>query len=393
MRTPFGAAAPPAGVQPRAPWWLSDVLLTVVIVAAPFAPSPVREFAPTGTAGWVLSLIPIVVLPWRRRWPIAVLLALLAVFAAAAFTGTLSPGAGLAVSAAMFQVTVRGPRRRALIVAACVVPGIVLLSLPAVWGSVFDPRVLQFGLVVAFAAAAGDGLRSRREYVLAIMERAERAEQTREAEARRRVTEERLKIARDLHDTVAHQIAVINLNAGVASSAIDIRPEKVEQALATIRAAGRAVLGEIGDLLAMLRSDDDPDTAPQPGVDRLDDLLAQFRTVGMEATLRTEGDLVAVDGAPGRVVYRVVQEALTNAHKHGAEHRAHVLIVVAEEVTVIITNPVGDQPERDAGPPSGFGLTGLRERIAVVRGSLEAGSTPGGWKLTARIPLAKEASR
>lgn len=393
MNTLPGTAAPPMSVQPRAPWWLSDVLLTAVIVAAPFAPSPVAEFTPTGTAGWVLSLLPVIILPWRRRWPIPVLLALLAVFGAAAFTGTLSPGAGLAVAAAMFQVTVRGPRRRALIVAACVVPGIVLLSLPAVWGSVFDPRVLQFGLVVAFAAAAGDGLRSRREYVMAIMERAERAEQTREAEARRRVSEERLKIARDLHDTVAHQIAVINLNAGVASSAIDARPEKAKEALATIRTAGRVVLGEIGDLLAVLRSDDDPATAPQPGIDQLDELLAQFREVGLEVTLRTEGDLAAVDGAPGLVVYRVVQEALTNAHKHGAEHRAHVLIAVAEEVTVIVTNPAGEHSEADGGSASGFGLTGLRERIAAVRGSLEAGPAPGGWKLTARIPLTKEATR
>lgn len=392
MDTPAVGTVPARRPRGRALRWLPDVVLSVFIVASPFLPAPVAEFRPTGAVAWVFCLLPLLIVPWRRRWPIGTLAALVVTFGGASVAGTLSPGAGIAVAVAVFHVNVRGPRRRALAVSACAVPAMILLSLPATFGSVFDPRVLQFGLIAAFAAAAGDGARSRREYIAAIMERAERAERTREAEARRRVTEERLRIARDLHDTVAHQIAVINLNAGVASSAIDARPDKARQALTTIRGAARTVLGEIGDLLSVLRSDDEePTTAPQPGLDRLGDLVDTFRRVGLDVTVRVEGSVEAVDGAPGRAAYRVVQESLTNAHKHGAEHRAHVLVAVGDDAaTVVVTNPVpAEAPTADA-TGSGFGLAGLRERVAAVRGTIEVGPAPGGWKVDARLPLTKE---
>lgn len=374
-------------------------MVTILILSAPFPPLPVEEFRPANTAGWVLSFLPVVVLPFRRRWPLLALIALLVVFGAAAFTGTLSPGAGIAVAVAMFNVTTQSSRGRGMVISGIAIALTVLLCLPAALGSVLDPRVLQFGLIVAFGAAAGEGARSRREYIAAIMERAQRAEQTREAEAKRRVSEERLKIARDLHDTVAHQIAVINLNAGVASSAVDTRPEKAKEALSKVRVAGRTVLGEIGALLTLLRADDDAQPlAPQPDLNRIDDLVSQFRTVRMETTVRVNGDLSAVGDAVSRVAYRVIQESLTNAHKHGIEHRAHVLVLVHdEELTVVVANPVdfpaGESRETTIdGRGPGFGLTGLRERVASVRGIIEAGPDLGGWKVTARLPLTKESA-
>jgi signal transduction histidine kinase len=340
-----------------------------------------------------LVVAPAVILPLRRRWPIPVLAACVAIFALAAFTGMVWPGIVLAIAIAMFGVGNRSARRTTRITASVTIIVVVLINVLASLGSVFDPRVITVAVTVAFAAAAGDGARSGREYIVAITERAERAEETRESEARRRVSEERLRIARDLHDAVAHQIAVISLNAGVASSAIDSRPDAAREAVRTIGNAARTVLGEIGSLLEVLRTEDDAGDralSPQPGLDRLDELVGQFAGAGLAVTVRTEGDPSQVDGAVGIAAYRVIQEGLTNAHKHGAESRAHVLIHVDDEaLKIVVTNPViAERTQGESG--SGLGLVGLRERVAAVRGVVETGPTPGGWRIAATLPLTKE---
>lgn len=379
------------------PAWVTDVLSSLIIVAVAFIPFPGQEYRPGSAFAFAVVVAPAVVLPLRRRWPVVALTLIVALYGVAAFTGTLSPGVIIATAIAMFGVATRVPRRVGFGVAGCTVVAIVALSLLAAIGGVFDPRSVQFAITVAFAAALGDARRSRREYVRAITERAERAEQTRESEAARRVTEERLRIARDLHDAVAHQISVISLKAGVASSALDSRPEKAREALRTIRVAARTVLGEIGDLLEILRRDDDGTGTPSPqlGLDRLDDLVARFAEVGLDVQTRVEGDLSLATGGVDLVAYRVVQEALTNAHKHGAEHRAHVLISVdVEEMSVVITNPVlpsqGDPDREPGGRGGGHGLLGLRERVASVRGTVMTGPTPGGYRVAVILPISKE---
>ncbi|MBW9120489.1 sensor histidine kinase [Microbacterium trichothecenolyticum] len=383
----------PADPHP-APRWLPDVLVTLVVVALAFVPSPVAEFLPTGPVTTALVLSPIVILPWRRRWPLGVLVVLLVLFGVTAVAGTLSPGIAIAIGVATFRIALHSSRRRAFLIGACATAAIMLLALLASIGSIVDPRVLQFGLIVAFGTAAGDGARSRRAYIAAITERAERAVQTREAEASRRVSEERLRIARDLHDTVAHQIAVISLNAGVASSAIDTRPDRAKESLQTIRSAARTVLGEIGDLLTMLRAEgpDGSHPSPQAGLGQLDELVAQFAASGLDVRTRIEGDLDRVTGAVDVVAYRVIQEALTNAHKHGAQHRAHVLIRTdGDEVVVTVTNPLSTGAlDRPAEQGSGLGLIGLRERVASVRGAVSAGPAPAGFKVEARLPLTRD---
>lgn len=369
------------------------MLIAVCIAGLAFAEPPIPEFQSSGPVATALMLAPILVLPWRHRRPIPVLIIVLVLFGAVSVAGTLSFGVGVAVGVAMFQVAYRHPRSRVFLIGACVAVLIMVLTLPAAVAGVIDPRIFQFALIVAFATAAGSGARARHAYITAITDRARRAEQTREAEARRRVSEERLRIARDLHDTVAHQIAVISLHAGVASSAIDARPEKAKESLATIREASRAVLSEIGDLLSMLRSEEGDDAMPMPaaGLERLDELVAQFAASGLEITSRIEGDLARVGGAVDLVAYRVAQEGLTNAHKHGAATRAHVLVEIGDDaVTVTVTNPTHDSPAPDGLVGSGLGLVGLRERVAAVRGSVSAGPVPGGWRLSARMPLVKE---
>ncbi|MFG6444879.1 sensor histidine kinase [Microbacterium sp. P06] len=380
----------------RPPTWVGDVVAGALVVGAAFAPFPEAEFRPGSALAIVLVIAPAFVLPFRRRWPISVLAVIIGLYGAAALVGTLSAGNAIAAAVAMFRVATRSTRRVTFVVAAIAVVGLVLLSLLATVGSVFDARALQFAITIAFAAAAGDATRSRREYITAVTERAERAERTHEAEASRRVAEERLRIARDLHDAVAHQISVISLNAGVATSALETRPEKAREALGTIRQASRTVLGEIGNLLEVLRADDDVERAkvPQPGLDRFDDLVADFARVGLAVQTRVEGDLRRVDGAAGLVAYRVIQEGLTNAQKHGAEHRAHVLVDVGETtVTVVVVNPVRTARADAAGDDDrarGHGLLGIRERVASVRGTVEAGMTVGGWRVAATLPLTRK---
>jgi signal transduction histidine kinase len=395
MTTTDGRRREPPYPRPRVPWWLGDTLAAALVVGAAFAPFPVAGFRPTGVLAVAVVLAPVVLLPFRRRRPVPVLAAIVGLFGIAALLGTLAPGVVLATGIAVFAVAARTPRRRTIVVTVATVLAVALLGLLGVGGRVVDLPVVQFTLLVAFAAAAGDASRSRREYIEAVTERAERAERTREAEASRRVAEERLRIARDLHDAVAHQISVISLNAGVASSAIETRPEKAVTALATIRRASRTVLGEIGDLLEVLRAgDSDRAPSPQPGLARLDELVAGFADAGLVVGTRVEGPLASVTGAADLVAYRVVQEGLTNAGKHGAEHRAHVLIAVDEhEVSIVVTNPVPVvrvEPDPD-DVRGGHGLLGLRERVASVRGVVETGPTPGGYRLAAVLPVSRAA--
>ncbi|MET0829999.1 MAG: histidine kinase [Microbacterium sp.] len=392
----------PEGRHSRLRPWIGDAVAAGFIISSAFVPFPDTQFRPADLLTLALVVAPAVILPLRRRWPLPALVACLALYALAAFTGTLWPGIVLAIAIAMFGVGNRSPRSTTLMTALATIIAVILINVLASLGSVLDPRVFAVAITLAFAAAAGDGTRSRREYIAAITERAERAEETRESEARRRVSEERLRIARDLHDAVAHQIAVISLNAGVASSAIETRPAAAQEAVRTIRSAARTVLGEIGALLEVLRTEDDAEggISPQPGLERLDDLVGQFVDAGLAVSVRTEGDPFAVGAATSRIAYRVIQEGLTNAHKHGAEARAHVLIQADDDVLcIIVTNPVATATaSTDRGPAvgevaagSGLGLIGLRERVAALRGVVEAGPTRGGWRLAATLPMTRKA--
>lgn len=376
---------------------MGDALAVILVVSSFFLHGARQQPGSASAVALIAIVAAAVLLLVRRRWPIFVLAGCVSLYGLAAATGTVAPGIVLAVAIATFSLADRSTRRVTIIAAAITAAAVFVLSVVGAVVSAADPRMVQFVLAVALAAAAGDATRSRREYIVAITERAERAEQTREAEAKRRVSEERLRIARDLHDTVAHQIAVISLNAGVASSSLE-SPERAQEALSTIRSASRTVLSEIGDLLALLRTQD-PEAqplTPPPGLGRLDELVEQFARSGLSVRLRVEGDVRRVAGATDLVAYNVVQEGLTNALKHGGDRRAHVLVEVSDDqVTLVITNPaLSPAPGSDVGGTKvGHGLVGLRERVASVRGAVETGIAAGGYRLAATLPLAKERPR
>lgn len=199
-----------------------------------------------------------------------------------------------------------------------------------------------------------------------------------------------MRIARDLHDVVAHQISVISLNAGVASSALEVRPERAREALTTIRRSSRTVLADIGGLMALLRSDDPDDVRdlrPQVGLAGLDGLVRQFREAGLDVDLDDDLERPALSPASDYVAYLVVLEGLTNAHKHGADGSARVRLQAEDDaLRLVVVNQTAAQPGSvsDAG---GHGLRGLRERVVAVRGDVQAGAADGAFRLEVRIPL------
>lgn len=335
-----------------------------------------------------LALLPAAVMPLRRRWPRAALGLSLACNVAIAFTGVLSPGALLAVAITAFSVAER--RRRAVGIPYVAAAVLVVFAVNAVpmGGELFDSRALQFVMFIVLAGALGDAARSRREYITAVTERAERAEQGRDQEARRRVAEERVRIARDLHDLVAHQISVISLSAGVASSSLEARPERAREALTTIRSASRTVLADIGALMTLLRAEDADEQRglhPQAGLADLDDLISRFAEVGLRVELHREPGGVALSPAADLLAYLAVQEGLTNAHKHGAGGRAVVDIrSVDGAVLLTVTNPLQEDDAQAA--TGGHGLRGLRERVAAVRGRVETLRAGGEFRLVMSVP-------
>lgn len=389
----------PDGELPRVhpPAWPGDLVAALLVLVGAFVAFPGSgSLVAESPLLLIPALAPIVILPLRRRWPLLILGAIVALSCTLSLLGAPAPGVVLALVIAVFGVAYRNERRVSLIAVAGTIVVVVSVTLVAAAEGLLEPRALQIGLMVAVAGAAGDATRSRSAYIAAVTERARRAEETREAEARRRVSEERLRIARDLHDAVAHQISVISLNAGVASASLESRPEKTKEALVTIRTASRAVLGEIGDLMAVLRAADPAEEqsvmpSPQLGLARLDALVASFAASGLDAAVRIEGDPARLHTAADLVAYRVVQEGLTNALKHGAENRAHVLVRVGDDAArIVVTNPASGEGSRAASDGGGYGLMGLRERVASVRGTTESGLVPGGYRLTATIPLPKE---
>ncbi|MCA2215331.1 sensor histidine kinase [Jidongwangia harbinensis] len=314
---------------------------------------------------WLISLGGTVLLAWEHLlWPV---------------TATMSQ---LALA---HLVSVRG--RRTTVAAAATTFAAHWLCL--VWQRpVDDFWFLSAGLLVwtVGSVCIGTAFRFRREHVTGMEERARWALESREAEARRRVTEDRLRIARELHDVLGHQMAVIRVHAGLARRTLTTDPAKAAAALSETETAAQAVLREMTGILRLLREPDaDPTTAPAPGLDDLDKLIDEVRRNGLTVTVAQQVDAGRVSRLVGVTAYRVVQECLTNAGRHSTGAVELSLRTEPEVLVIEATNPL---PAPGRTPPGGgFGLIGMRERVRAVGGRLTAAGSGGFFRVRAALPL------
>ncbi|RSS85988.1 sensor histidine kinase [Streptomyces sp. WAC05292] len=316
----------------------------------------------------------------RRRVPLCVLACVLAANTALTWSSSVGQHYGAATVVALYTVL---RHHRAAVGAAAAAGCVAVLhfvrpGLPA--PSLIDvvPNAASALLVAAAAAAVGRWQRN--------------AQAQRRMLAERAVSDERRRIARELHDIVAHHLTTMQLLAGGARANLDRSPETAREALVTLEGSGRTALREMRHLLDVLRAGDEDDenetTAPQPGIGDLDRIVADSRRAGLPTTLTTDGDPRSLPPGVSLAVFRIVQEALTNARKHAGDG-AHVdvrLAFAAHEVRVTVTDD-GPRPGRPAARGSGYGLMGMRERVALHGGTLRAGPEAGGFAVRARLPL------
>ncbi|MEU6771339.1 histidine kinase [Streptomyces sp. NPDC046759] len=338
--------------------------------------------------GWALLVGLHVPLVWRRRAPLAVLavmITLIATYHQQDYNHSAPTAASMVV---LYTVAVTsGPGRTAVIGGA-----VVLLMLLLKIGDGMAGLTVSFqitGWVVSMLVLGGY-IRVHRENAAAAVERAERAERTREEEARRRVAEERLRIARDLHDLLAHSITLIGVQTSVAAHVLEADPGRldrtaVSKALGDIAETCRTARGELRTTLEVLRDPGTPDArGPLPGLEGLAE-LAQSAGNRVELTVRAG----AVPPAVGAAAYRIVQEALTNAVRHGGRADLTVRVGVYEEDGGLRVHVTDDGVGGAGDGPPGFGLVGMRERARSVGGTADAGPRAGGrgFQVSAVLPL------
>ncbi len=381
--------------EPRtAPWpWRSTLLLTVLVLAGSTVAAHAQqgERAALDPFARVLLLVACGLLLWRRRHPVAVVLG-------TAVTAAVYLGAGypygpvfLTVAVACFAAVVAGHRRAAWTALGILCAVHLLVAhwlyrwLPPAGDAPasFAQEIVVTGWVVAIVAVA-ELARARREQWA--RDRAERAQA-----ARRRADEERLRIARELHDVLAHSLSVINVQAGVGLALLDSDPDQARTALTTIKSASKEALGEVRQVLDTLRAPGAAPRAPAPGLDRLPELVEQAARAGL--TVEVLGERPRLSPGTDLAAFRIVQEALTNVVRHSGSRHARVHLERAGTVVRLRVDDDGPATGAEAGG-SGNGLAGMRERAAALGGTIEAGPRPdGGFRVLAELPAEKREDR
>ncbi|HEY3506436.1 MAG TPA: sensor histidine kinase [Actinocatenispora sp.] len=379
---------------------------TVVRNAGEAASRPLTD---VGHLGYLLLIVSGLAIAVRRRWPVAVFV--VTALASVAYYGVGFPdGPGwLGLFVALYTLAAYGDGRRSLVVA-----GVGITVLTAVWMAAaadIEPRAaigwvfFRIGASV-MSVALGESVRSRRVIAADAQQRAALAERTREEEARARVDAERLRIAREVHDTVAHAVAIINVQSGVTAHVLDKRPEQARDALRAIEQTSSRALQEMRAILGVLRDDrDDTDgRGPYPGLGQIDELTDKARDAGLDITVERGSPAVPLPTAVGSAAYRIVQESITNVIRHVGPTRVTVALRpgtdalelrVADEGRRTAADPPARNPTGTAGQPtSGRGIPGMRERCQLLGGDLDARSLPGGgFEVTARLPIAPTGPR
>jgi signal transduction histidine kinase len=372
-------------------WFDALVLAGVGVGLAGVVAGQGRTGGPTGPAWFDAIAIVAILSPLflRRRFPFGAPVGVgVAVVLVTFVDPRLAPFAFvtfLAGCAAVFLMGSLQSRRQAVagLVLAVGVEALVYYKDPKGNIGAFVATSLVFGIVWTIAFALGRKLQEANE----ARERAARAEREREERARAAVTEERARIARELHDVVGHSVSVMTVQASAVRRLLRPEQEKEREALLVVEQTGREALAEMRRMVGVLRRPEEaPALAPQPSLDHIDRLVAQAREAGLPVDLRIEGEPVQLPAGLDLTAYRLVQEGLTNTLKHARARQAQVFVSYGGsdlEVTVSDDGRGGGGDGR-----GGHGLVGMRERVSVYGGELEAGPRPeGGYRLRARLPL------
>jgi len=362
--------------------FLAALSLLAYVGAAPYV----------GALSWVtlalllLESLPLIV---RRRFPLAVL----AVVAGAstvqlAFLGAAqSPTAGLGILVAIYTVGERVDRRMSLTATTLTAAFLAIVFVGRAGIAEVALSLIQTELILIVAWLLGDATRIRRLYAGTLEERAQQLERERDERAERAVREERDRIARELHDVVTHHVSVMVIQAGGALRVIDRRPDEARSALEAIATTGRLALTDMRRMLGILGEQEA--TEPTPGLDRLDELLDQLRSAGLPVELIVDGEPRQLDPGLGVSAYRIIQEALTNTLKYAQGGRARVVLgYTADALEITVEDQRGPGTPGELEPPhEGRGLIGMRERAAMLRGTLVAQPTAPGFTVPARLPI------
>jgi signal transduction histidine kinase len=391
----------------RLPAWAIDALLGGVLAVALIAGRVVETNARhdldrAALLGYALCVLAALALTGRRRWPLAVFGVTLTVAVVAI---TLVPPAGavsLPVMVAVYTLAQLDGRRRALLLAVFAALALALSRGLFQYRGWSDARTVLEPALAFAALFLGWELSSRRAYVAEIEARAVQAERSREEQARLQIDAERLRIARELHDVLAHGIATISVQAGVAAHVLHDRPEHAEQALRTIKATSREALRELRGILGVLRQAEAPEPrAPAPGLGQIDVLLASTIDAGLPTQVVIRGEYRRLPASVDLAAYRIVQESLTNVLRHAGRAQAVVWVSYGNDLTITVEddgcggldgslsgNERAGGVNGHAGMQPGHGILGMRERAQALGGDLEAGPRAnGGFRVSARLPI------
>ncbi|MCH0540726.1 sensor histidine kinase [Streptomyces sp. MUM 203J] len=354
------------------------------------------------TAAVVIALLLCLVVALRRRAPERMLLLTVALGLAQLLLDVGVNPADFAMLVIIYTVAAHdGPRwaSRLALAGGVAASPLAALRWPMTDMSLFGQVAFAVVMTVPFVLAwvLGDSLRTRRAYLAQLEERAARLEREREAQAKVAVAAERARIARELHDVVAHNVSVMVVQADGAAYVLDAAPDQARQALETISSTGRQALAEMRRLLGILRTGEHEEAGeyvPQPDVQQIEDLVEQVRSSGMPVDFRIEGAPRPLPSGVELTAYRIVQEALTNTRKHGGpDVGASVRLTYFDDGLGLLVEDDGrgapqDMYEDGGADGRGHGLIGMRERVGMVGGTLDAGPRPGGgFRISALLPL------
>ena len=372
---------------------IAAAVVVVNVIAIRVATEPGSR--PLNAGAYALATSYGVLLLVRRRWPLGVLLAstlALLLYYSLNYPGV-SPAFPLAV--ALYTAAAAGYARWGLVITAFYMLGgffVVAVHEGTPTGQVLADFLPQASLLVTLLLL-GEAVRSRRAWQAEVRDRLARAEAEREREAERRVEQERLRIARELHDVMAHTISIITIQAGVAADVLSDAPDEARQALGTIRAASREAMSELRATVGVLRDGDGQGAprAPTPGLGELDDLLQAARRGGLRVETAVAGEPRPLPPAVDLTAYRILQESLTNVARHAQATTATVAVRYEPDGIVLeVCDDGRGAASQAAGGQGGYGLAGMAERAAAVGGRLEAGPLPGGgFRVWSSLPAGR----